>query len=150
MGYPARVGKGQSRPDGSYDYICAACRDSGVVDGSECVWCYGKDADRILDEMHKGARGQRYYALLKAYLSVKGRDIVAAAQWMHGGEHKLTVIDLGHLHLRFGLNFKALTEWLEECGVIRSGVYDRLKANGVRIKDILEAERDASEAESEE
>lgn len=147
MGYPAQVGEGKSYPDGSYDYVCAACRDSGFVDGSECVWCYGKDPDRILDEMRKGARGQRYYALLKAYLSVKGRDIVAAAQWMHGGEHKLTVTDLGRLHLRFGLNFKALTEWLEECGVIRPGTYERLHYSGIRVKDIVAAAQDAESEE---
>lgn len=137
MGYPKFVGKGHSYDDGTYEYVCAACNDRGTVGGSECVWCYGKDADRCLAAMREGARGQRYYALLKAYLAVRGEDIVSAAKAMHGGEKKLTVLDLGRLHLRFGLNFKALVEWLEECHVIWTGTYEKIKDNGIRVKDIL-------------
>lgn len=55
MGYPKFVGKGHSYDDGTYEYVCAACSGRGTVDGSECVWCYGKDADDEA-ELHDMAR----------------------------------------------------------------------------------------------
>lgn len=139
------VAKGVTQPDGTYLWTCNKC--SGM--GQDCDWCYGLDTTKIIEEMKKGARGQRYYALLKAFLSVKGKEIVDFVNTLRNPDGGVSPAAVGCVSLKFGLNFKATCEWLEETRVIRAGTYDRLmdsrlrlpngKTKAIQVKDIYEA-----------
>lgn len=138
-----QVAKGRTLEDGTYLFTCGHCNGAGQRDGDVCSWCYGLDTDRILAAMRDGTRGQRYYGLLKAYLSVKGKTICDEAQRLkreRGGT--LTLVELGYIHLKYGLNFKATVEWLEETSCIRSGTYDLYIENRWKVKDIVAAARE--------
>jgi hypothetical protein len=128
------VAKGKTLPDGTYIWTCNKCDGRNPA----CDWCYGLDTDRIIEEMAKGARGQRYYALLKAFLSVRGKEMVDYAKTID----TVRLVDLGHISLKFGLNFKATVEWLEETYVIRGGVYDVIKRSGWTVSQIYDAARE--------
>jgi hypothetical protein len=136
------INKGQTFGDGTYIYTCGTCNGRGVSGGVDCPYCYGLDTVKIIEAMGKGARGQRYYALLKAYLSVQGKPIVDTFKEIWQAQGAFYVIDIAHLVNRYGLNFKALTEWLEETGCIPSGMYERIKeAPGFKVSTYLEAAR---------
>jgi hypothetical protein len=130
-----KVAQGKTMDDGTYIWECNKCEGNN---NPACDWCYGLNTERIIEEMQKGARGQRYYALLKAFLSVQGKAMVDYAKSL---DNKLRVVDLGQISLKFGLNFKATVEWLEETRVIRSGSYDRFKRSGLKVTDVMEATR---------
>lgn len=141
------VAKGRSFPDGTYEYICGTCRGIGQVGTSTlCPDCLALDADQIAEAMSKGVQGQRYYALLKAFLSIKGKAIVEEAKRLGNERGKLVLFDLGYISLKFGLNFRATVEWLEETRCIRTGTYTTFTeaknaATGKkwRVKDVYEA-----------
>lgn len=140
------VAKGQTLPDGTYLWTCNKCGGSNNLD---CDWCYGLNLPRIQEEMQKGARGQRYYALLKAFLSSEGKRMVDFARTLAEENGKLSPVAVGWVSLSFGLNFKATCEWLEETHVIRAGAYTHImesrwrQPNGttkrMRVTDILDA-----------
>jgi hypothetical protein len=146
------VAKGVTHADGTYVWTCNKCNGRVMQVGYPCDWCYSLDTDRIIEEMNKGARGQRYYALLKAFLSVKGKDMVDFCRTLHGPTGKLSPAAVGWVALTFGLNFKATCEWLEETGSIRSGAYERIMESHlylpdgttkqVKVRDILDAARE--------
>lgn len=135
--YPQYVGKGKSFDDGTYVYTCNACNGTGKVSGTECAWCYGLNVDRIVQEMKAGARGQRYYGLLKAFLSVRGKDIANEVKRIGN----VTLIDVGYLSLKFGLNFKAICEWCEEINLFKPGIYERFSRSGVKVNTVYEKAR---------
>lgn len=145
------VAKGKTLEDGTYLYTCGHCNGTGRVGDTVCNWCYALDTDAVLAAMREGARGQRYYGLLKAYLSVKGKEIVDEARRIRHERGSFTPVELGYLHVMFGLNFKATVEWLEETGVIRSGIYEAFTNSGYKVRDFVakakerypELERDA-------
>lgn len=129
------VAQGKTLEDGTYIWTCNKCEDN-----PNCDWCYGLDTTRIIEEMTKGARGQRYYALLKAFLSVKGKAITDEGKRIYAERGGLNTVDMGYISLKFGLNFKATVEWLEETRVMRTGnVYEKVKH--FKVKDIYEAAR---------
>lgn len=132
------VAKGKSSPDGTYIYTCGTC------DGRGCTDCYGGDTEKILAAMNAGARGQHYYALLKAFLSVKGRAMVESFHRVkaeNGGT--ITPVDLGYITSLHGLNFKATVEWLEETGCVRVGTHRQIiESRGLTVRRIMDAARD--------
>lgn len=126
------INKGHLTEDKAYIYTCHNCAGQNP----DCPYCYGLNTERILAEMKKGAQGQRYYALLKAFLSVQGQAMVQKArdiQQAQGG--KLLVYDIGYLSLHFGLNLKATWEWLSEAGVVASGSYE-FALGHLKVRDI--------------
>lgn len=129
------IAKGITQPDGTYIYTCLKCGGKG----GDCPDCYGLDTERILAAMKEGARGERYYALLKAFLSVNGKAITDEGKRIYAERDSLRPIDMGYISLKFGLNFKATVEWLEETRVMRSGVYEKVKH--FKVKDIYDAAR---------
>lgn len=132
-----KVAQGKTLSDGTYIWECNKCEGNNNPD---CDWCYGLDEKRIAEEMAKGAQGQRYYALLKAFLSINGKalaDFARDLKAQRGGS--LRVIDFGYISLRFGLNFKATVEWLEETHVIRSGAYSQINRSKLKVADIYSA-----------
>jgi hypothetical protein len=77
-------------------------------------------------------RGKAYYDHLKVLLGIVGSSLAAEARLTEA----LTPVTVGILALRYGLNYKACCEWLEECRILPAGTYDRI-ADGLKIKDIL-------------
>ena len=71
-----RVAQGQVMPDGRYIYTCGSCYGTGYHrrTGVRCPDYYDLGIARITNAL-KTARGARYYALLKALLSVRGKEI---------------------------------------------------------------------------
>lgn len=140
------VAKGQSYQDGTYVYTCGNCKGTGFVKDGQCPHCYGGDVEKIKAAMKEGARGQRYYALLKAFLKARGKAIVSEFWHIKSREGKATLFDLGYLSAKHGLNFRATVEWLEECRCVRSGTYDMFARSTNaetgkkwRVKDIYDA-----------
>lgn len=133
------IAKGQTQPDGTYLYTCLKCGGKG----GDCPDCYGLDSARILAAMKDGARGERYYALLKAFLSVNGKAITDEGKRIYAERDGLRPIDLGYISLKFGLNFKATVEWLEETVVIPGNTYERIINHPrVTVKLIYEKARE--------
>jgi hypothetical protein len=123
--------KGQRQDDGSYVYTCGACNGTN---NPQCSYCYGLDMDKML-EAFAVARGQQYYSLLKAILSVVGKDIYESALELRMEEYKFRVADLIYLCIKFNFpknRVKPLVEWLEETGAARAGLYSRIQAGGFK------------------
>jgi hypothetical protein len=118
-----------------YCYKCHNCDGTQA----ECVYCYALDTQRIKQEI-KTARGQRYYALLKAFLSVEGEAICKKLLWIKKSRGRVLLFDVGYLSLLFGLNFKATCEWLEEANLVTSGIYE-LAMKHLTVKEIYEEAR---------
>lgn len=136
------INKGQTLDDGTYLYTCGTCNGKGISGGTDCPYCYGLDTTKILDAMQKGARGQRYYSLLKAYLSVQGKPIVDSFWEIKRSQGAVYVIDIAYLVSKYGLNFKALTEWLEETHCIPSGMYELIKeSKGFKVSSYIDEAR---------
>jgi hypothetical protein len=127
------INKGVIQPDKSYQYTCRQCAGRGMVHGQPCAHCYGLDVDRLCVEL-KLARGERYYALLKAYLSVRGKAIVDDAQGIRARAGKLTPFDVAWLSAKYDLNFKAIFEWLEETNVCAAGTHYHVRETMRRQK----------------
>lgn len=137
------VAKGQSYPDGTYVYTCGTCNGAGFVgDNHDCPDCYGLNVEKIVEQIQKGARGQRYYGLLKAFLSVRGKEIVSGFWTIKARDGKVTPVDIGYLSLKYGLNLKATWEWLEECRCVHSGMYEHFGSSGIKVRDVYEAARE--------
>lgn len=130
--------KGQRQPDGTYIYTCGKCH--GRDGNQDCDWCYGLNLDRIVEEMQKGARGQRYYSLLKAHLSITGKEIVDEWQRLKEEKDALRAADIGYLSLKFRLNFKATWEWLEENWLVNVS-YDRFAESALTVREVYEETR---------
>jgi hypothetical protein len=122
----SRLRKGQSYPDGTYEYSCGC----GFQD-QECPYCYGGDLKRCQAAI-KTNRGQIYYGLLKTILSRVGKAIVDDFK-------QCTFVDVAYLSLQHGLNFKATAEWLEETGCMRTGLYEFFKSSGHKVGDAYAA-----------
>lgn len=137
-----QVAKGRTLEDGTYIYTCGHCGGTGRIAETVCNWCYGLDTNAILAAMSEGARGQRYYGLLKAFLSVRGKAIVDEARRLRDEQIVLKVVDLAYIHVKFELNFKATVEWLEETQVIHSGVYEAIQDRGIKVRELVEKARE--------
>lgn len=117
------IPKGQSFSDGTYLYKCPCY-------ANPCKLCFDSNETAIINSL-KTARGQQYYGNLKAYLAIKGQAIISTAKSIkekNNGKFTMTNIT----QLADTLNFprkriKSLIEYLEECGFIKTGTYDRLK-----------------------
>jgi len=132
------VAKGHTLEDGTYVFTCGHCGGNGRYGTDDCSWCYGLDTAKILEAMRQGARGQRYYGLLKSFLSVHGKAMVGtAARLLAVNEGKLTMVEIAYVHLKFGLNFKATCEWLEETHCVRAGTYELIIDNHWKVRDIV-------------
>jgi hypothetical protein len=133
--------KGKTLDDGTYVYKCGKCYGRGKYHGETCDWCYALDIQRIVEEMKKGARGQRYYSLLKAFLSVNGKAMVEECHRIAQEQQKVTPVDIGYLSLKFGLNFKATWEWLEETHCLRT-TYHLFEDSGKKVRDVYALARE--------
>jgi len=130
------VAKGKWDRNTGYAYTCGQCAGRGMVHGQACSHCYALDYQAIM-EAFKLARGERYYALLKAALSLKGKTIYDATR---DGE-RLTIADIFRLMVDFDWprkRAKPFFEWLEETNVIPSGTYRHLKDRGFVITTVCE------------
>lgn len=103
--------KGKSCPDGTYLYKCGKCKGNNP----NCDWCFAGNFNKVRAALKEGRRGQTYYSLLKEFLRIAGKPMVAMANDLKS----LKAADIGYISLHFGLNFKATWEWLEECHVIK-------------------------------
>jgi len=141
------VAKGQIQSDNSYQYTCGNCKgighfmDSKTGEYEDCTHCYNLDYDKLL-EAFRLARGERYYAILKAILSLKGKAIADSAIVRRNANAniKLTIADLLHLLMEFNFprnRFKPLVEWLEETRTLPIGVYNRIHDSRFKIADGL-------------
>jgi hypothetical protein len=131
------VAKGVWNPDTGYSYICANCNGTNRA---TCTHCYGLNYPKLL-EAFAVARGARYYAILKAILSIKGKAIYDRAREVAGGG-KLSPADLCELLVEFEFppnRMKPLVEWLEETRILPTGAYGRLREMGFRVSAALEA-----------
>lgn len=134
------INKGRHSEHHDYLYTCGYCNAKGYIKGLPCPHCYNLDLPTLLKEFET-ARGERYYALLKAILSIKGRAIYDRAMEIRNTqEGKLKIADLCHLLIEFQFphnRMKPLAEWLEECRVCPAGTYEHLQARGFKVKDSL-------------
>lgn len=123
--------KGQLQPDKSYRYTCGKCNDKGMCGAVVCDWCYGLDTVQLCEQITM-ARGERYYGLLKALLSVIGKEMHDYTR----GLISITPVDIAHVHLKFNLNMKATWEWLEETSAVYSGTYQQFVDLRLKVKDL--------------
>jgi hypothetical protein len=134
------VAKGQWDKDRGYLYTCGNCNGRGQVRGEVCDHCYALDYDALMYAF-RVARGSRYYALLKAILSIKGKEIYDTARQIKANTDKIVIADLFALLVQFQFppnRMKPLVEWLEETQVCPSGAYERLKERGLKIRQGLD------------
>lgn len=143
-----QIARGTVQPDKSYRYTCSKCRGSGLYRGYICDWCYALDLDMLRYNL-RTARGKRYYALLKAILSIIGKQIVDDAKTIERERGDFRVYDLGWLCHVHDLNLTALGEWLEEARVIPNGTTDEIKRH-VRVRDVIAAGIKAHSGKSDE
>lgn len=139
------VAKGRIDENHNYVYTCGFCNGKGLLrEIRYCPHCYNLHLPRLMQEFET-ARGERYYALLKAILSIKGKAIYDRAKEVDNlrltneGGH-LTYADLYHLFVEFEFprnRFKPFMEWLEESGVVPSGTHQRMVAGGLKVGDCL-------------
>lgn len=133
------VAKGQWIPDQGYIYTCANCGGSGFNANEPCCHCYGLDIP-VLMEQFATARGQRYYALLKAILSVQGKAIVDDVLSIKTASGKVLLSDIIGLFIKWQWprnRWKPFVEWLEETYTVRPGLYERLKDIGFKIGEAI-------------
>lgn len=128
---------GHAHEDGSYEYTCGLCGGQGS--NASCPWCYGLNVKRISEEMRKGARGQRYYSLLKAHLSITGKAIVDECKRLKAEQGKITPVEIAYLSVKFGLNFKATWEWLEETRCIQTSYGHYVRDGWFTVKQAVDA-----------
>ena len=117
------IPKGQSLPDGTYLYKCPCYVNP-------CNLCFNGNETAIINSL-KTAKGQQYYGNLKAYLAIKGQIIISTAKSIKEKNNgKFTMINITKLADTLGFprtRIKPLIEYLEECGFIKAGTYDRLR-----------------------
>lgn len=92
------------------------------------------------------ARGQRYGRLLRQVLMYIGPAITADCERFKAETGTVTPVNLGQLMLRYGLSFKATCEFLEEARCLPTGTYEKLKRDGPKVRDVLDAARKAEAA----
>ncbi len=141
------INKGHVDENHNYIYTCGNCNGAGYVVDSKtgldqsCHHCYALDYPALLIAFTT-ARGERYYALLKAILSIKGKAIHDRAMEIRASrDGKLLIADLCHLLMEFQFprnRMKPLAEWLEESRVCPAGMYDRLLDRGFKVNKFLE------------
>lgn len=136
------VAKGQIQPDKTYLYTCGNCLGEGVLpNGETCSHCHNLNYEALITDFAT-ARGERYYALLKAILSIKGKAVYDRAVEIRKENGKFTAFDFGRLLLEFGFprnRMKPLAEWLEETRFCRYGTWENIQDGGLKVKDILTA-----------
>jgi hypothetical protein len=131
------VNKGRWDQETGYAYICWRCNGSGSE--GNCPDCYDLDYGRIMHQF-RAAQGQRYYALLKAALSIRGKEICDHTRKMRSAKGKLSPADMCFLLVHYGFpknRLKPLMEWLEETRVIPGGSHRRLKERGFKVSQAL-------------
>lgn len=135
------VAKGVWNPETGYAYTCGKCRGTGNYHGHICDHCYGvlqPEAQwRAIMTSFRTAKGERYYALWKAALSLRGKEIVDAVLEIKAERGKITIAELFHLMVTFDwprMRAKPFFEWLEEAGPLPSGTYRWLQDRGFVIK----------------
>ncbi len=135
------INKGYYAEDRGYIYTCRLCGGQGyTVPGDPCPHCYALVMSDLLREFQM-ARGERYYAILKAILSLVGKGIIDDARWITRSQGHLLISDVVLLMVKYDWPFnrtKAFFEWLEERGVCPFGMYDALKDRGFSIGKYLE------------
>ena len=134
------VAKGRWDKYKGYLYTCGKCNGTGRNGDAVCDHCYALDYAALM-EAFRYARGSRYYALLKAILSIKGKEIYDTARQVKADTNKIVIADLFKLLVQFQFppnRMKPLVEWLEETQVIPSGAYKRLKERGLKIRQGLD------------
>lgn len=149
-----QAAKGVIQPDKSYRYTCGKCRGKGTSNGAVCDWCFNLDLDKCREAI-KTSQGQKYFSLLKAILSIVGKHIYDEVMAYKAANEsgKIAIVDLGYITLRFGLNFKATIEWLEETHGLLSGTHSRImesnitdkttgKKRKIKVSDILDGARE--------
>lgn len=134
------IAKGQHQPDHSYKYTCGKCQGRGKLPNGICDHCYSLNMELLLEQFQT-ARGERYYAILKAILSVKGKAIHDRAVQIKQETGKVSPLDLGIMCIEFGFGtrMKPLVEWLEECRLAPTGLYTNLQERGMKVGKVLEA-----------
>jgi len=117
------IPKEQSFPDGTYLYKCPCYVNP-------CNLCFDGNETAIINSL-KTAKGQRYHGNLKAYLAIKGQAIISTAKSIKEKNNgKFTMTNITQLADILGFprkRIKSLIEYLEECGFIKAGTYDKLK-----------------------
>ena len=133
------VSRGVWDDECGYLYTCGRCHDLKAAvaksDSLNCPDCYGGDWDKLV-EAFAVARGERYYALLKAMLRIRGKAWVDAFRMRRQQEGKITPSMLVELFLDTGLprnRFKPYMEWLEERECLRLGMYELFQDQGFKI-----------------
>lgn len=137
------IARGHIADDKSYIYTCMQCDGRGVWHGDPCTHCYGGDLDRLMAEFAV-ARGERYYALLKAILVKIGKDIYDEAGRIREAYGRFTPVDWALLCIMFDFpenRMKPLAEWLEETGFARTGFYEDCRESGMKVRDMFAAAR---------
>jgi hypothetical protein len=139
------VAKGVWNPETGYEYTCGKCHGTGDWHGYLCDHCYGvlqPDAQwNAIMSAFKTAKGERYYALWKAALSLRGKEIVDAVLEIKAERGKVTIADIFHLMVKFDwprMRAKPFFEWLEETTMLPTGTYDNMKERGFVIKTACE------------
>lgn len=128
--------KGNTQPDGTYLYKCGCAYEI-----PSCAYCFGGVLAKC-QEAIKTARGPIYYGLLKTILSHVGKQMVDEFNSLREKQGNISPIDIGYLSLKFGLNYKATCEWLEETHCLQAGTYERIKAmRDYKVKFIYEEVR---------
>lgn len=117
---PSMLRKGKTLLDGTYVYTCGCDYKNPA-----CAYCYGHDLAKC-QEAIKTSRGEVYYGLLKTILSHVGKAMVDETKALRAHQNKLSAVDIGYISLKYGLNYKATCEWLEETQMLPAGTHERI------------------------
>ena len=97
-----------------------------------CPWCYGGDLESVVRSLST-SRGQTYYGNLKYYLSQKGQQVAEDALTIIRSSGRFSPANLLELVEKHGLprsRTKIIAEWLEDCRILPSGTYEKLRGRG--------------------
>ena len=139
------INKGITFPDGTYEYTCRKCDGAGVARGNPCDHCYDLDLIALTGAI-KLARGERYYALLKAILNILGKVILDDAKAIHAEQNSFKAADVAYLCIKHNLSFKVVFEWLEETGFCPTGMHehmrDAMRRQKATVADVMNMARE--------
>lgn len=135
--------KGKLQPDGRYAYTCGNCNGKGRLpdgaDSVECPHCHDLDLPILLKQFET-AKGQRYYAIWKAILSLIGKSILDEFHQVVAETGNFSPADMCRMLVKFGLpnnRMKAMAEWLEEARCIPTGMYEHLQERGFKVSKAM-------------
>jgi len=122
-----KIPQGKLNSDKSYQWQCD--HHDQKYSPNNCPYCLDLNLSKIVRSLEV-SKGQIYFGNLKAFLSLKGKEIYDEAITIRNSKNKFTIPDLMEVvdkFLPYRTRSKIIIEWLEETDFLPVGTYDRIK-----------------------